>query len=149
MPVLRLIGNVLWFVLGGVWMGLAWWFVGLIAFVSIVGIPWGRACFVMGGFTFWPFGREAVSRRELTGEEDFGTGPFGVIGNVVWLIFFGWWLALGHVVSAVLDFVTIIGIPFGIQHLKLAVISLLPIGLKVVDAGESGARHRRGAAGRV
>lgn len=132
MALLRLIGNVLWFLLGGFWMGLAWWFVGLIAFVSIVGIPWARACFVIGGFSFWPFGREAVGRRELTGREDFGTGPFGIVGNVVWLVFFGWWLALGHVISAVLDFITIIGIPFGVQHLKLAGISLFPIGLQVV-----------------
>lgn len=137
MTLLRLIGNILWFLLGGLCMGLAWWLVGLLAFVSIVGIPWGRACFVIGGFTFWPFGREAVSRRQLTGEDDLGTGPFGVAGNVVWLVFFGWWLALGHVVSAVLDFITIIGIPFGVQHLKLAGLSLFPIGLKVVDAGEA------------
>jgi len=136
MTLLRLLGNVLWFLLGGLWMGLAWWLVGLVAFASIVGIPWGRACFVIGGFTFWPFGREAVSRRQLTGEEDLGTGPLGVAGNIVWLVLFGWWLALGHVASGVLDLITIVGIPFGVQHLKLAGLSLFPIGLKVVDAGE-------------
>ncbi|HEX5314107.1 MAG TPA: YccF domain-containing protein [Gammaproteobacteria bacterium] len=132
MGLLRLIGNILWFVLGGIWMGLAWWFVGLVAFVSIVGIPWGRACFVIGGFSFWPFGRKAVSRRELTGREDFGTGPFGIVGNLIWLVLAGWWLALGHLLSMVLDAVTIIGIPFAIQHLKLAAISLWPIGVRVV-----------------
>ncbi|MGH8428452.1 MAG: YccF domain-containing protein [Gammaproteobacteria bacterium] len=140
---LRLIGNVLWFVLGGIWMGLAWWFVGVIAFISIVGIPWGRACFVIGGFSFWPFGREAVSRRELTGKEDFGTGPFGIVGNIIWLILAGWWLALGHFVSAVLDFITIIGIPFGIQHVKLAVISLWPIGVQVVPRTVAAATRAR------
>lgn len=149
MGALRLIGNVLWFVLGGFFMGLAWWAVGLIAFVSIVGIPWGRACFVMGQFTFWPFGREAVDRRELTGRDDFGTGPFGVVGNVAWLLLFGWWLALGHLVSAVLDFAVIVGIPFGIQHLKLAGLSLFPIGFKVVTVEEAAAARRANADARI
>lgn len=149
MSMLRLIGNVLWLLLGGFWMGLAWWLVGLIAFVSIVGIPWGRACFVIGGFTFWPFGRDAVSRKELTGREDFGTGPFGIVGNIMWLVFFGWWLALGHVISAALDFITIVGIPFGVQHLKLAGLSLFPIGLKVVGIEEAEAARRRTAEERV
>lgn len=134
MGLLRLIGNILWFVLGGVFMGLAWWLVGVIAFISIIGIPWGRACFVIGGFTFWPFGREAVSRRALSGAEDIGTGPLGAVGNVIWLVLFGWWLALGHVASAIADFITIIGIPFGIQHLKLALISLWPIGVQIIPS---------------
>lgn len=134
MSLLRLIGNILWFVLGGFIMGLAWWLVGIIAFISIVGIPWGRACFVIGSFTFWPFGREAVSRRELSGREDIGTGPLGAIGNIIWLVIFGWWLALGHLGSALADFITIIGIPFGIQHLKLALISLWPIGVQIVES---------------
>ncbi|MGH8274851.1 MAG: YccF domain-containing protein [Gammaproteobacteria bacterium] len=143
MSFLRLIGNILWFVLGGIWMGLAWWFFGLIAFVSIIGIPWGRACFVIGAFSFWPFGREAVSRKELSGREDFGTGPFGVIGNIIWLVFAGIWLAIGHAISAVLDFITIIGIPFGIQHLKLAAISLWPIGVRIVPLEAAAGRRAR------
>lgn len=134
MSLLRLIGNILWFVLGGFVMGLAWWLVGVIAFISIIGIPWGRACFVIGSFTFWPFGREAVSRRELSGREDVGTGPLGAIGNIIWLVLFGWWLALGHLVSAVADFISIIGIPFGVQHLKLAAISLWPIGVRIIES---------------
>jgi uncharacterized membrane protein YccF (DUF307 family) len=143
MSVLRFIGNVLWFVLGGVWMGLLWWLVGVIAFISIVGIPWGRACFVIGGFSFWPFGREPVSRRELSGREDIGTGPFGVVGNVIWLVLAGWWLALGHIFSGALDFITIIGIPFAIQHFKLAVISLWPIGVRVVPSEQAAATRAR------
>ncbi|HEX7326046.1 MAG TPA: YccF domain-containing protein [Rhodanobacteraceae bacterium] len=127
MSLLRLIGNLLWLVLGGLWMGLAWWLVGVVCFVSIVGIPWGRACFVIGGFTFWPFGREAVSRRALSSREDVGTGPLGAIGNLIWLV-------LGHIACAVADFVTIIGIPFGIQHVKLALVSLWPIGTRVVQS---------------
>ncbi len=132
---LRLIGNILWFILGGFFMGLAWAFVGVIAFVSIIGIPWGRACFMIAGFTFWPFGREAVNREVISGRGDIGTGPFGIIGNIIWLLVAGWWLALGHLLSAVLDFITIIGIPFGVQHVKLAGASLFPIGLTVVERG--------------
>ena len=126
------IGNFLWFLLGGVFMGLAWWFFGLLAFISIIGIPWGRACFVMGNFSFFPFGKEAISREELTQDEDIGTSGFGFIGNVIWFVLAGFWLALGHICSAILCFVTIIGIPFSIQHLKLAGISLMPIGKTIV-----------------
>lgn len=129
---LRAIGNIIWFVCGGVVMGLAWWLFGLLAFISVVGIPWGRACFVMGNFSFFPFGQEAISRRELSGEDDIGTSEFGVIGNIIWFLLAGIWLALGHLTSAVACFVTIIGIPFALQHLKLAVISLAPIGQTVV-----------------
>lgn len=127
------IGNVLWFILGGVFMGLGWWLVGILAFISIIGIPWGKACFVIGEFAFFPFGKEAISRRELTGQDDIGTGSLGLIGNIVWFVFAGLWLAIGHVLSAVACFITIIGIPFGIQHLKLAAIALAPIGKTVVD----------------
>jgi uncharacterized membrane protein YccF (DUF307 family) len=130
---LRMIGNFLWFILGGIFMGLSWWFVGLLCFISIFGIPWGRAAFVMGQFSFFPFGKEAISRKELTLEEDIGTSGIGTLGNVIWFILFGWWLALGHVFSAIANFLTIIGIPFGIQHLKLAGIALAPIGKTVVD----------------
>jgi uncharacterized membrane protein YccF (DUF307 family) len=129
---MRAIGNFLWFVLGGVFMGLAWWLIGLLAFISVVGIPWGKACFVIGQFTFFPFGREAISRKELHQKDDIGTGGLGLIGNILWFIFAGVWLAIGHVVSALLCFVTIIGIPFGIQHLKLAGIALAPIGKTIV-----------------
>ena len=113
-------------------MGLAWWIAGLLAYVSVVGIPWGKACFVIGGFTFFPFGKEAISRKELTQKDDIGTGSLGTFGNLLWFIFAGVWLAIGHVSSALLNFITIIGIPFGIQHLKLAGIALAPIGKTVV-----------------
>lgn len=129
---MRAIGNFLWFILGGIVMGLAWWFIGLIAFLTIVGIPWGRACFVIGQFSFFPFGKEAVSRKELSQADDIGNSGFGMLGNIIWFLFAGIWLALGHVGSAILCFISIIGIPFGIQHLKLAGISLAPIGKTVV-----------------
>ena len=130
---MRAIGNLLWFILGGVWMGLAWWIAGLLAYVSVVGIPWGKACFVIGQFTFFPFGKEAISRKELTQKDDIGTGSLGTLGNIIWFIFAGVWLAIGHVSSALLNVVTIIGIPFAIQHLKLAGIALAPIGKTVVS----------------
>ena len=130
---MRTIGNFLWFIMGGVLMGLGWWLVGLLAFISIVGIPWGRACFVIGQFAFWPFGKEAVSRKDLSGREDIGTSGFGTIGNVIWFLLAGIWLAIGHVLSAAACFITIIGIPFGIQHLKLAGIALAPIGKTIVE----------------
>ncbi|CFW01797.1 hypothetical protein VCHC46B1_1934 [Vibrio cholerae HC-46B1] len=124
-------------------MGLAWWLVGVLAFISIIGIPWGRACFVIGNFSFWPFGYEAISRDELTDQTDIGTSGFGVLGNIIWFILAGFWLAVGHILSAVACFITIIGIPFALQHLKLAVISLAPIGKTVVPIGEAArARYR-------
>lgn len=130
---MRAIGNLIWFLLGGVIMGLAWWLVGLVAFVTVVGIPWGRACFVIGKFSFFPFGKEAISRKELTNEGDIGTSGFGTLGNIIWFLLAGLWLAIGHAISAAVCFITIIGIPFGIQHLKLAGISISPIGKTIVS----------------
>ncbi|HCH02058.1 MAG TPA: YccF domain-containing protein [Vibrio sp.] len=129
---MRTIGNILWFLLGGVFMGLFWWLAGLICILTIICIPWAKSCFIIGTFTFFPFGKEAVKRNELTFKEDIGTGFLGMLGNVVWFVFAGIWLALGHLASALACFVTIIGIPFGIQHIKLAVISLAPIGQTIV-----------------
>lgn len=130
---MRAIGNFLWFILGGFFMGLAWWLVGLLAFLSIVGIPWGKACLVIGQFTFFPFGNEAISRQELNAADDIGTGGLGRLGNIIWFVLAGWWLAIGHVISALFCFVTLIGIPFGLQHLKLAGIALAPIGKTIVS----------------
>jgi uncharacterized membrane protein YccF (DUF307 family) len=129
---MRFLGNLLWLLLGGLWMALAWWLAGVIAFVSIVGIPWGRACFVIGNLCLRPFGRSVADRRTVTGRDDVGTGVLGAIGNVLWFLCAGIWLAIGHVGSAVLCFVTIVGIPFGLQHLKLAGIALAPIGKTIV-----------------
>lgn len=132
MSLLRLIFNIAWFVLGGFIMGLAWWLAGILCFISIIGIPFGRACFVIGELTFWPFGQEQMNRRHLTGREDLGTGAFGMVGNIIWFLLFGIWLAIGHLAHALACFVTIIGIPFGIQHIKLALLSLTPIGQTIV-----------------
>jgi len=139
------IGNLIWFVLGGFWMGLGWWAAGLLMVISIVGIPWARSCFVIGGFCFFPFGREAIDRRELTGKDDLGTGALGLLGNIVWFVFAGIWLAIGHVISAVANFCTIIGIPFAIQHLKLASCALAPVGKTIVPKEVAAEARRRNA----
>jgi uncharacterized membrane protein YccF (DUF307 family) len=130
---LNLILNILWVVLGGFVMGVAWLIASAVMFLTIVLIPWGRAAFNIAVFSFWPFGREAVDREELTGRRDIGTGPLGLIGNVIWFVFAGVWLAIGHVIAAIANALTIIGIPFAFQHLKLAGISLFPIGKTIVD----------------
>ncbi len=127
-----MIGNFLWFIFGGVLMGLGWWLAGIVAAITIIGLPWAKACFVIGQLSFFPFGMEVISRKELSQQEDIGTSGLGTLGNIIWFIFGGWWLALGHVFSALFCFITIIGIPFGIQHLKLAGIALAPIGKTVV-----------------
>lgn len=129
------IGNIIWILLGGIWMSIGWVIAGAIMFVTIIGIPWGRSCFVIARFTLFPFGHEAVSRRTVTGQEDLGTGIAGVLGNIVWLLLAGWWLALGHVLAGLAMCLTIIGIPFGIQHFKLAGISLMPVGQTIVPKG--------------
>jgi uncharacterized membrane protein YccF (DUF307 family) len=143
---MRTIGNLIWFIFGGLVMGLGWWLAALIMLVSVVGIPWVRACFVLGSFCFFPFGREAIDRKELTGKSDLGTGALGLAGNIVWFFLAGIWLALGHVISALVSAVTIIGIPFAIQHLKLAGAALAPVG-KTVVWKELAAESRRRNAG--
>ena len=80
------IGNFFWFILGGVFMGLGWWLVGLVACLTIIGLPWGKACFVIGQFAFLPFGKVAVSRKDLLNKDDIGTGIFGTVGNIVWFM---------------------------------------------------------------
>jgi uncharacterized membrane protein YccF (DUF307 family) len=142
---MSVIGNFVWFVWGGVLMGLGWWLAGLVAFITIIGIPWGKACFVIGQFAFFPFGKEAVSRKELSNSDDVGTGGLGLIGNIIWFIFAGVWLAIGHLISAVLCFCTIIGIPFAIQHLKLAGIALAPIGKTIVSKEVAAAARKLNA----
>ena len=127
------IGNVLWFVFGGLLMGLGWWLAGLLCAITIVGLPWAKACFVIGQFAFFPFGKEAVSRDVLTGKEDLGTGLLGAVGNILCFVFAGLWLAIGHLATACVCFITIIGIPFGVQHLKLAALTLAPVGKTIIS----------------
>jgi uncharacterized membrane protein YccF (DUF307 family) len=126
--------NVLWLVLGGIFMGLGWILAGVIMALTIIGLPWARSCFVIAGLAFWPFGKMIVDRQYVQGFHDVGTGPLGFVGNVIWFVCAGWWLAVGHIVSAFANAVTIIGIPFAVQHLKLALLSLAPVGKTVVGS---------------
>ena len=137
MQTLRQLGNLLWFLFGGLWMGLGWWLAGLVCMLTVVGWPWARACFVIGKFAFFPFGKEAINRAELTGVEDIGTGALGTLGNIIWFVCAGVWLAIGHLASALLCMLTVIGIPFGVQHLKIAALALAPVGKTIVSREEA------------
>jgi len=143
MSVLSLLLNIAWIVCGGLWMALGWIVAAVIMVVTIVGIPWAKAAFNIAVYTLLPFGQKAVSRADYSGQEDVGTGPLGVLGNIIWLVLAGWWLALGHVIVAVLLAVTIIGIPFAWAHLKLAGIALWPIGKMIVPADEAALHNAR------
>jgi uncharacterized membrane protein YccF (DUF307 family) len=125
--------NILWLVLGGIWSAIAWFLVGILCAITIVGLPWARSCFMLANYTLWPFGRDVISRDDLYGQEDIGTGALGMFGNILWFIFAGWWLAIMHLTFAVANAITIIGIPFAWAHVKLAGASLFPVGKTVQD----------------
>jgi uncharacterized membrane protein YccF (DUF307 family) len=124
--------NILWIVTGGLWMAVGWVIAAILMAITIVGLPWTRAAFNIATYTLLPFGQKAVSRAEYTGHEDVGTGPLGLLGNLIWLVLAGWWLALAHLVTAILLAISIIGIPFAWAHLKLARLALWPIGKMIV-----------------
>lgn len=130
---MKLLLNILWFLWGGWLSGLLWLLGGLILAVTIVGLPWALAAWRIAGFAFWPFGKRIVSRREL-GHSDIGTGPFGFVLNIVWFIFAGWYIALSHLVIAVTEAVTLIGLPFAFKDLQLAQLAFAPVGMGVVEA---------------
>lgn len=133
MSLLSVLLNLLWILFGGLWMALAWLVAGVIMAITIIGLPWARAAFNIAGYSLLPFGRVAVPREAVSGEEDLGTGPLGTLGNVIWLLLAGWWLALGHIITALALAITIIGIPFAWAHLKLVPLSLWPIGKTILD----------------
>jgi len=132
MSPLAILLNLLWIVFGGLEMAFGWLIAAVIMAITIIGIPWARAAFNIAVYALLPFGQRAVSRAEHLGRQDAGTGPLGSIGNIIWLILAGWWLALGHVIVAILLAITIIGIPFAWAHLKLAGLALWPIGKMIV-----------------
>lgn len=129
---IRLILNILWFILGGWLSGLLWLLGGAILALTVVGLPYTMAAWRIAGFSFWPFGKEVVSRESL-GMSDAGTGGLGVLLNVIWFIFAGWYIALSHLLIAVAEFISIIGIPFALKDLQLAVLALAPVGKTVVE----------------
>ena len=122
---MRLLLNLLWFILGGWISGTLWVLAGCVFAVTIVGLPWVPAAWRIAGFSYWPFGRQIAERPNA--------GAGSVLLNILWLILAGWWLALGHIVIAVPQAITIIGIPFAWQHVKLAVLSLTPVGKVFVE----------------
>lgn len=120
---MRLVLNILWFVFGGWISGSLWILAGALLAITIIGLPWTPAVFRMASFSYWPFGRAAVHRD---------TGFGSALLNILWIVLAGWWLALHHIVLAVGLAVTIIGIPFAWQHVKLAGLALTPVGMDVV-----------------
>lgn len=119
------IGNILWLTFGGFFLSIGWYLAGMVMCLTIIGIPMASPCFKIGKFIMWPFGTEIK------------TGTFGVGGmllNIIWILLFGWELFIGHVVAGLIFCVTIVGIPFGVQHFKLAQLSLVPFGSEIVDA---------------
>lgn len=125
---MRLLGNLIWFAFGGVFMGLAWWVGAVLIAITIIGIPFSIAAFRIGVLSFWPFGREVVDRPEATETRTV----LVLIGNVLWIILCGLWLALGHLIWALVLAITVIGIPFALQHVKLAKLSLMPFGKEII-----------------
>lgn len=123
---MRLLLNVIWLVLAGFWMAVAYVLAGIVCCVLIVTIPFGIASFRIANYALWPFGRTLVDRRDA--------GVASLIGNIVWIIFAGWWLALGHIVTGIALCVTIIGIPLGLANFKLIPVSLVPLGREIVPA---------------
>ena len=128
MVAVRTVLNIIWLLLCGIWMALGYVIAGVICCVLIITIPFGIASFRIANYALWPFGRSVVKRA--------GAGAPSVIGNIVWIIFAGWWLAIEHVVTAIALAVTIIGIPLAIANLKLIPVSLLPLGREIVDSDD-------------
>src|SRR4051794_1848785 len=121
---MRLLLNILWFVLCGFWMAIGYAVAALICFVLIITIPFGVASLRIALFALWPFGRTVIKQP--------GAGAGSAVGNVIWFVLCGWWLAIGHIITGAALCLTIIGIPFGIANFKLIPVSLLPFGRDVV-----------------
>ncbi len=143
MSLFALLLNLLWICFGGLYMAFGWLIASFVMAITIVGIPWARAAFNIAAYTLLPFGQTAVSRADYFGREDVGTGPLGLLGNIIWFVLAGWWLALGHLVTAILLAITIIGIPFAWAHLKLAGLALWPIGKTIVPIEDAARRFVR------
>ena len=116
------LGNLFWLLLGGIVLSLIWAIIGLLLCITIIGIPFGVQCFKIAGFVLWPFGREVTPG---------GFGMMGAIGNVIWILVCGIELCMAHLICGLLFCITVIGIPFGLQHFKLAKLSLIPFGADI------------------
>ncbi|WP_243077309.1 YccF domain-containing protein [Microbacterium sp. SS28] len=122
---MRTLLNIIWLVLSGFWLFLAYVAAGILLCILIITIPWGIASFRIAGYALWPFGRQIVAKQN--------SGVWSFLGNVVWVILAGWWLALAHIASGILLCITIIGIPLGIADFKMVPISLMPLGKDIVS----------------
>ena len=132
---MRLLLNIIWFVLCGLWMAIGYTLAALVCFILIITIPFGVASLRIAMFALWPFGKTVVKRPDA--------GAFSGIGNVIWLVLFGWWLALGHLITGIALCITIIGIPLGLANFKLIPVSLLPLGREIVPRRPGVSRRRR------
>jgi len=128
MKPLQLILNILWLVFAGLWMACGYLVAALICFILIITIPFGVAALRNATYILWPFGRTTVEKP--------GAGAGSMLGNVIWFVVAGWWLALGHIVTSIPLFVSIIGIPFGWANLKLVPLALFPLGREIVDSDQ-------------
>ena len=129
---MRLILNLIWFVLAGLWLAIGYAIAALICFILIITIPFGIASLRIAVFALWPFGKTVVKRADA--------GIASGVGNVIWVVLCGWWLALGHLISGILLCLTIIGIPLGLANLKLIPVSLLPLGREILTVEEARSR---------
>ena len=121
---MRFLLNVIWLVFSGIWMAIGYALAGIVAFVFVVTIPFGIASFRMANYALWPFGRTVLRRSDA--------GVASALGNVLWFLLFGLWLALGHAVSGILLCITVIGLPLGVANFKMIPIALLPLGREIV-----------------
>jgi uncharacterized membrane protein YccF (DUF307 family) len=126
--ILSTVLNIIWLLFGGIWLALGYILAGIVCCLLIVTIPFGIASFRIAGYALWPFGRTVVDKRTA--------GAGAVLGNIIWVIVAGWWLALGHLASGIALCVTIIGIPLGLANFKLIPISLLPLGKEIVPSDQ-------------
>jgi uncharacterized membrane protein YccF (DUF307 family) len=129
---MRIVLNIIWFFLAGLWMAIGYALAALICFILIITIPFGLASLRIARFALWPFGKVVLKRSDA--------GIASGIGNVIWFLLCGWWLAIAHLVSGVLLCLTIIGIPLGLGDFKMIPVSLLPLGREVVGVDEARAR---------
>jgi uncharacterized membrane protein YccF (DUF307 family) len=134
---MRLVLNVVWLLFGGLWLALGYLLAALVCFLLIITIPFGFASLRIASYALWPFGRTIVDKPRA------GTGA--LVGNVIWILLFGLWLAIGHVVSAAAMAVTIVGIPLALANLKLIPVSLMPLGKEIVPVGSPASRERTAA----
>ncbi|MBJ8340674.1 YccF domain-containing protein [Antrihabitans sp. YC3-6] len=123
---MRMLLNIIWLLFGGLWLALGYFFFGILCCILIITIPFGLASFRIGVYALWPFGKTIVERPT--------SGVASLIGNVIWFIVAGIWLAIGHLVTAFAMAITIIGIPLAIANLKMIPVSLMPLGKDIVDA---------------